>query len=69
MIGNLVGLWPSSVDFGEFPDVDVGVNQGRVEAGVTEHFLNMEPFVLNEFAFMDSSGGSGDSMVSGPSIS
>jgi len=57
------------VDFGEFPDVDVGVNQGRVEAGVTEHFLNMEPFVLNEFAFMDSSGGSGDSMVSGPSIS
>ena len=29
------------VDCGEFPDVDVGVNLGRVEPGVTEHFLNV----------------------------
>ncbi len=29
------------VNVGEIPDVDVGVNLGRVEAGVSEHFLHI----------------------------
>jgi len=31
----------ASVDFGKFPDIDVRVNLGRVEAGVAEHFLDV----------------------------
>jgi hypothetical protein len=29
------------VNVGEFPDIYVGVNLGRVETGVSEHFLHI----------------------------